>query len=364
MPTAAACQFLPILKITSTCKDSKLKDGERDEVVDGGIECSAGPEICPPRLPTRRTRSLLKPSAIMSTEALPIRKSSNKLLRGGHSGSVFPFAVPTFFAVYPASAAPPSFDTGMVPGCGNQKRERELCESFRAQTSSAHINFLVGHYFIIDKSKNRTMKVTLVGLLLLVGVEAKITRDDTVVCHSEHSMICVGDVEIAAPSLMEMCQEPPNESNCTVMTDGGWMWTMRFVRGGSVPVGSAFLELSQAERTAALSGLSVVVTLDESNNCTIVVGKDVGEEACDSCSICGNDGNDDGNSFSFSADCTNVETGRLVDCEPVLPIFYPLDGTATADKMEDSSSSTFAPSKSNPFQTVMTLCGFAVAFLY
>mmetsp|Transcript_25297 Transcript_25297/g.47993 ORF Transcript_25297/g.47993 Transcript_25297/m.47993 type:complete len:223 (-) Transcript_25297:55-723(-) len=209
--------------------------------------------------------------------------------------------------------------------------------------------------------------LALVVVFIGVVVEAKVTRDDTVVCHPDYPEICVGDVEAKQPEPTEVCPDLPNEDNCTVTTAGGWMWTMRFVTG--LPAGSSFLELSQTARTAALTGLEVLVTLaDDEITCTIAVGDD--ESFCDSCSVCTTtttttttttDTNATG--FKFSADCTNVEAGRIVECEPVLPIFYPLNGTYTPDNVNGSSAALMLSAKL--FPTIMLLAGgFATALFY
>lgn len=54
---------------------------------------------------------------------------------------------------------------------------------------------------------------------------------------------------------------------------------------------------------------------DGKNDRTVCDFVEVSGESCKSCKFCGDD--------LFSADCTNLEYGRKVKCEPAFPLFYP-----------------------------------------
>jgi hypothetical protein len=67
--------------------------------------------------------------------------------------------------------------------------------------------------------------------------------------------------------------------------------------------------------------------VDENDNGTICNFIDVNGEKCTSCGYCENE--------MFSANCTNLEYGRLIECEPSLPLFIPFTADALLRQFDE-----------------------------
>jgi hypothetical protein len=78
---------------------------------------------------------------------------------------------------------------------------------------------------------------------------------------------------------------------------------------------------------------SVTVKWDKDNVCK-EISTDKGKcKSCTTCNITGelHVGSADF-SATFSADCTSLSSGRIVTCEPLFPVFYPLDALESATR--------------------------------
>jgi len=86
----------------------------------------------------------------------------------------------------------------------------------------------------------------------------------------------------------------------------------------------------------AYTGIGIYVYRDDNDACNVTVTlRGSGQEDCQACSYCGNE--------TYSADCTNLENGRDVNCESTTSIFFPLTAAAlevvTASNQTTNSSS-------------------------
>jgi len=77
-------------------------------------------------------------------------------------------------------------------------------------------------------------------------------------------------------------------------------------------------------------GLEVSVSWDK--KCAVAING----EACRSCSVCKAGSQSEA---SLSTDCTNIRQGRKVTCEPVEPLFFPLERKSSGNDGGGSSSS-------------------------
>lgn len=126
--------------------------------------------------------------------------------------------------------------------------------------------------------------------------------------------------------------------NGTTVYLGGWTSSFSIVQG--VPDGFDITEESLPE--GAETNITVLVSRDDNDACTVTV---TGELDCVSCTYCG------GN--AYSADCTNLNHGRMVECEPTSGVYYPL----TADASYDTLRAVVDPTMSHgagPVQTEPT----------
>lgn len=184
-----------------------------------------------------------------------------------------------------------------------------------------------------------TMKFSLFSsflLLLATGrpAGAYVSFDTSVVCDDANPGICRGMLYLEGPSpaLFDGSED--------IVYVGRFLWNYRFVRG--LPEGY-MLEGLSTDYGIHEYGPTVEIEMDvDGLKCTITVG----DETCNSCEPCGVDGD------TFSADCTNLQTqhyvantgaGKLMECEPALPFFYPLEIPEGMDGLPDLPVLTSAP---------------------
>jgi hypothetical protein len=76
----------------------------------------------------------------------------------------------------------------------------------------------------------------------------------------------------------------------------------------------------------ANTNIKVLVARSDDDSCTVTVTTPAAagptDTVCNSCTYCGND------EHLYSADCTNVENGRTVECESAGIVFFPLKQAA------------------------------------
>jgi hypothetical protein len=71
------------------------------------------------------------------------------------------------------------------------------------------------------------------------------------------------------------------------------------------------------------TNIEVLIARDDDDSCTVtVIMADGTDTTCSSCSYCGND------EAKYSTDCTNIENGRMVECESADVVFFPLSAAA------------------------------------
>ena len=161
---------------------------------------------------------------------------------------------------------------------------------------------------------------SLLALFVARNAEAATALDPTVKCDPAMPAICRGSLEVFTPS--------PAQIDDEVFYIGGYDWFYSFVRGlpdGYVDTYSGY----PSDYGIYNYGPSVHLRMeDDQKTCSVTVGN----ETCSSCQLCGWEA--DKQTYSFSANCTNVQTqdylpdvgaGKLMECTPILPFFYPLE---------------------------------------
>jgi hypothetical protein len=114
---------------------------------------------------------------------------------------------------------------------------------------------------------------------------------------------------------------PAQFENGTVVYLGGW--SDHFTIYTSAAEG--FTEGEEGFPTQAATNITVLVDRDDNNVCNITVTTANGTSSlCKSCSFCG----DETLMPSYSADCTNIWNGRMVECETTETVFFPLTKAA------------------------------------
>jgi hypothetical protein len=174
----------------------------------------------------------------------------------------------------------------------------------------------ISNYYIIFLTSN------ILNILPSSFVDAYWEMTPVVFCNDNN--ICVGEYTTYTPSpVMRETEED------TLIYAGGWGWQYKFVDG--VEGGTDTSYYNSNEMDQYFTGLQVDVEMeDDRKTCQVKVGGDV----CNRCSNCNDPSSTDGvfDVFVLSADCTNVENGRIVECEPLSAaanfdqpyIFYPL----------------------------------------
>lgn len=149
--------------------------------------------------------------------------------------------------------------------------------------------------------------------------------DPIVKCQPSNPDICIGEMTLSGPSPYFSCPEGfTDESECVGGYKGGWTWDFSFVDG--LLEGSPTEVLTEEERTEHFTGPELFITLDDDEStCSVsLLGA-----PCNSCEVC---------NFAesqISADCTNLPSGGIVECEIPGPMFYPLEDVDHAGNEEE-----------------------------
>ncbi|CAB9518588.1 expressed unknown protein [Seminavis robusta] len=174
--------------------------------------------------------------------------------------------------------------------------------------------------------------ILLVLFAAVVGTaDAAASHDISVECDDSTQEICRGTRYFESPSYWY------GEGYV-----GRYNWEFTFVRG--LPEGY-FPQSRPLSYGIYEYGPTVTIEMDvDAVNCTITVGN----ETCASCDVC-----DLGlfvgeaQNATVSADCSNLQTqfyvpdtgaGKIMECEAVLPFFYPLEIPANLTDLPDPSS--------------------------
>ena len=112
-----------------------------------------------------------------------------------------------------------------------------------------------------------------------------------------------------------------------------------------------------------LESLSVVVRFEDDQSCSVTIN---GDETCSTCSKC--DPAPSGYEEIYSTDCTNIEGGRNVVCEPVTPVFFPMSPTYGLEDegdgmMEDGGGDDEGSGAAGPSASVLAAAAISVLSL-
>ena len=181
-----------------------------------------------------------------------------------------------------------------------------------------------------------------------------------VICLDEDPSICIGEREVYGPSpiLSSECFDEPIPDDCEVTYRGGFMWISRFVTG--LQEGSETYELTETEREEHFTGLEITVRMEDNYTCSVKVGN----ETCDSCTSCYDEGipyyaDTTSTGYAFTADCTNIDNGKTVECMSAEdPFFYPLETTTPSPRLPKTTKN---PSATSKYMSVATENGFGGA---
>jgi hypothetical protein len=180
--------------------------------------------------------------------------------------------------------------------------------------------------------------VIFVLLLLLPFVESGVFYFPIVICKS---FSFDETVEVCA-TYSGFIPVPAIDGNETVYL-GGYGTTFQFWKG--LPNGTNIDE--EAIPPEADANLTVAVFRDDNNNnsCTVAVN----DVNCTSCDYCGNE--------TYSTDCTNIQNGRSVECEPLYPIYFPLLALPQQGEEDNVTSADRPTSSASVRGTLATLLG-------
>jgi hypothetical protein len=121
-------------------------------------------------------------------------------------------------------------------------------------------------------------------------------------------------------------------ANGTTVYVGGYSTNYEIVQG--FDKGFDTLNLTEVELANAKTGIVVRVVGDDFGICTVsVTAKNGTKDDCASCTLCGNE--------TYTVDCTNIENGRMVDCESAAigMVYFPLTEVALGAAPTSSSTS-------------------------
>lgn len=133
---------------------------------------------------------------------------------------------------------------------------------------------------------------------------------------------------------------PAQFENGTTLELGGWSYNYNIYH----PVADGAVEGDEDFPSEAYV-MNVLVTRSDAGDCN-VTATPPGENMtmCSSCTYCGNETGDD---TLYSADCTNLENGREVECETTDVVFFPF----TAAAIPNVTIPDDGPSFNNPTNT-------------
>jgi hypothetical protein len=130
---------------------------------------------------------------------------------------------------------------------------------------------------------------------------------------------------------------PAQFENGTTIYVGGYSNMYQIVQG--LEQGFDIVNLTQAELSNAKTGIEVNVARDDYDVCTVSITteKNGTNDKCVSCTYCGNE--------TYTADCTNIENGRIVDCESTSNgmVYFPLTEAALKGYMNATNTTDVPP---------------------
>lgn len=145
------------------------------------------------------------------------------------------------------------------------------------------------------------------------AASASSTLDCTPITYDKKTFEACATSEYESPS-------PAMLTNGTVVYLGGYDSIYTFYTG--LTSGVVTSTLTQAQLTSHSSNVVVNVRREDSGNCTVNVTVSGVAKSCKFCSYCGVD--------KYTADCTNLDNGRMVNCESTATgtVYFPLNWTA------------------------------------
>lgn len=117
---------------------------------------------------------------------------------------------------------------------------------------------------------------------------------------------------VTTPSIVQV--------NGTTASEGNLSSAFEFYTG--LDSGVDTTTLSKAKLQATNAGIEVVVSRNANGDCSVNVTVSGVTNTCTFCSYCSQD--------NYSADCTNIKNGRMVDCESTATgsVYFPLTAEA------------------------------------
>jgi hypothetical protein len=159
-----------------------------------------------------------------------------------------------------------------------------------------------------------------------LAVDAYAEWDTNIVCHPNMTDTC-GLRTYYGPSFVP-CDGNSSEVKWGFETcyQGGWTIEFEIVNGLEPEEHDAEAEFVTGEKISVFwEDMDGHDTYGPDFNCTVTVNGNV----CKSCSVCSLEDTvfnaNPSHGGNFSADCTNLISGRAVKCEPIMPLFYPLE---------------------------------------
>ena len=134
---------------------------------------------------------------------------------------------------------------------------------------------------------------------------------------------------------------------------GGWDHYFTIYNASAEGLEEGFSENFPVEASA---NLKVHVRRDDDNTCQVNVTNTVDGtvQACNSCLYCGDHSQPVSEQMScmlcgtYSADCTNLENGRMVNCESIETVFFPFTGDVLPPLDEEDDDPIVDPPPPRP----------------
>ena len=106
----------------------------------------------------------------------------------------------------------------------------------------------------------------------------------------------------------------------------------------------------------ASANMRVTVRREDNNTCSVTVLNTANgmDYACNSCTYCGDFNEPPENQMgcvtcgTYSADCTNLENGRMVECESIATVFFPFTEDALPPRDDDGPEALPTPPRPSP----------------
>ena len=175
-------------------------------------------------------------------------------------------------------------------------------------------------------------------------------------CLEPQDELCVGSAILYGPSPVLECPDENGYMNVCPDYKGGWEWNFDYVRGledGTWTYGHDGLGNVREDIGEYFTGESMRLKLDDDKaTCSVFANG----AKCRTCEVCNFK---EWGESTFSADCTNVNNGRQLDCEMLgmrsvsnsvsLGLFYPFGENPEDDTDALTSTPTNVPPVPNPF---------------